>query len=130
VLTVHLYAGKQGSEFVYYEDDGETYAHEKGDYHKRTITFDAAAKAFRFAKAEGNRTSKFKQIRLVMHGFETLPKELTVQGKKIAWQADSAPMLKSGSGFDPLGTQSAGSAGKGVKALMFGNSGDAFSVSW
>jgi hypothetical protein len=53
-----------------------------------------------------------------------------VQGKKIVWQADSTPMLKNGSGYDPLGAQSSGNAGKGAKALMFGNSGDAFSVSW
>lgn len=131
ILTVHLYAGKQGSEFVYYEDDGETYAHEKGDYHKRSMTFDAATKNFRFAKAEGNRTSKFKQIRLVMHGFESLPKELMVQGKKIALQNDSTPLLKGSSGFDPLGAQTgSGISSKGVKVIMFGNSGEAFSVSW
>jgi alpha-glucosidase len=131
VLTVHLYAGKQGSEFVYYEDDGESYAHEKGDFYKRILSFDAASKTLRFTKPEGKRSSKFKQVRLVLHGFGGLPQEITVAGKKIALINDAVPLLKPSAGYDPLGTAQTGGAGRSqAKALIFGLSAEELSVKW
>lgn len=130
VLTVHLYAGKQGSDFVYYEDDGETYLYEKGDFYKRTLSYDAAQKTLRFAKPEGKRPSKFKQVRLTLHGFDALPQEITVAGKKVALTNDSATLLKPSAGYDPLGAQAGSAQRSQAKVLVFGLGAEEFLVKW
>lgn len=66
-LDVHIYRGKDTSAYVYYEDDGASYAYEQGDYYQRTIRY--APGGITLDKAEGHRSSKFKYIRLVLHGF-------------------------------------------------------------
>jgi alpha-glucosidase len=130
VLTVHCFAGKQGSDFVYYEDDGEGYAYEQGEFYKRTITFDAAKKTVRFEKPEGTSASKFKRIRLVLHGFDALPQYVSVAGKKAALTTDTTLFLKPLSGFDPLGAQGQGIERRSAKTTTFPNASEAFLVSW
>ncbi|WP_245849662.1 glycoside hydrolase family 31 protein [Hymenobacter crusticola] len=71
-LYLHIYKGDKPTSFVYYEDDGTTYAHEKGQYVKRTITLDPAARALELGKMEGSFKSKFKNVEVVFHGFESL----------------------------------------------------------
>jgi alpha-glucosidase len=72
-LYLHIYANhKEGqiSEFVYYEDDGETYNNEKGEFLKRKISYNPAKNEITIEKTEGNYISKFANIQLVLHGFE------------------------------------------------------------
>jgi alpha-glucosidase len=72
-LYLHVYANKKEaaiSEFVYYEDDGETYNNEKGEFLKRKISYNPAKNEITISKAEGNYVSKFANIQLVLHGFE------------------------------------------------------------
>jgi len=76
ILEVNIWHGKEANTFVYYEDDGLTYDHQNGAYYKRQITFNPAKKIIGFSTVEGSFTSKYNQIKLVLHGFETI-----VQGK-------------------------------------------------
>jgi alpha-glucosidase len=71
-LQVHLYKGNTANTYTYYEDDGATYAYEKGGYYKRTIQYDPLLSAINFSKAEGSNASKFRFIKLVLHGFNSL----------------------------------------------------------
>src|SRR5690606_15987265 len=63
-LFLHVYQGKVKNEFVYYEDDGETYAYEKGAFYKRRMIYDPAARAITLEKAAGQSSSRFSVISL------------------------------------------------------------------
>ncbi len=69
VLYLHLWKGKTGSEYVYYEDDGETYQYEQNNYYKRTITYDPGTNSVKLSAKEGNYKTKFTELRIVLHGF-------------------------------------------------------------
>jgi len=67
-LVLHVYKGPD-NRFDYYEDDGSTYQYEKGAYYQRTIRLDAAAGTITLDKPTGSASSKFKHVRLALHGF-------------------------------------------------------------
>ncbi|MEI7983229.1 MAG: DUF5110 domain-containing protein, partial [Bacteroidota bacterium] len=72
ILELHIYNGKKPNSFLYYEDDGTTYQYEKGEFYKRSITFDPVKKSIVLGKVEGSFQSKFSDIRLVLHSFGEL----------------------------------------------------------
>ena len=67
-LYVHVYAGGTNNQFVYYEDDGESFDYSKGSFYKRTIAYQPESKLIEIEKKEGNSLSKFKVITMVWHG--------------------------------------------------------------
>ncbi len=95
VLHVHVFNGTERSEFVLYDDDGETLDYRKGQFRKRTIAFDPAAGQLSFSRPEGAFESPFRKIRLVLHGFDEI-REATVNGKASTLQSEVVRML------DPL----------------------------
>jgi len=74
ILYVHIWKGKKANSFVYYEDDGNSYEYEKGAYYTRKINYDPAAGKIVFDKTEGAYTSRFNNIKLVLHGFDIADK--------------------------------------------------------
>jgi alpha-glucosidase len=70
ILQIHIWAGKEANEFLYYEDEGSTYDYEQGVYNKRTVRFDPKKKQVSFSEVEGTFPSKYLQISLELHGFE------------------------------------------------------------
>ena len=95
VLTVHVFNGAERSEFVYYDDDGETLDHRKGQFRKRVIAFDPATKQLSFSRADGNFAARFRKTRLILHGFGPV-QAVTVNGAATAVQSQVVRML------DPL----------------------------
>lgn len=77
-LAIHIYKGDVDNSVTYYEDDGASFAYEKGAYYKRTIVYDAAARSIRFGAAEGSYKSKFNKLEIVLHGFGDAPALNTV----------------------------------------------------
>jgi alpha-glucosidase len=71
ILYLHIWKGDSTTTFTYYEDDGETYGYEKGEYYKRTITIKGKEKEILFSAVEGNYKSKFEKIKVIFHGFQT-----------------------------------------------------------
>lgn len=69
ILELNIWYGTEASSFVYYEDDGLSYDYEKGTYYKRTIHFDPVNQVITLDKPEGSFVSKYKQIKLILHGF-------------------------------------------------------------
>lgn len=90
-LFLHVYKGAIKNEFVYYEDDGESYAYEKGAFYKRAITYDPAAGTLVLAAPTGQSSSKFKFVQLILHGF----------GKQENMQAGTIAFIQPISRFDP-----------------------------
>jgi len=81
-LQIHVYYGNRGSNFVYYEDDGQTYEYEKGVFHRRTISFDPPGGEITLSKVEGSYASKFKTVDMILHGFEKR-NQISVNGKTV-----------------------------------------------
>ncbi|MDB5192784.1 MAG: alpha-glucosidase [Segetibacter sp.] len=69
-LFLHVYKGHLSSSYTYYEDDGETYDYEKGEYYKRIITYSPTTNKIVLGKKEGKYKSKFEKLTVVPHGFE------------------------------------------------------------
>jgi len=95
VLYVHVFNGAEHSEFVYYDDDGETLNYRKGQFRKRVITFDPGDRQLSFSRPDGGFTARFPKIKVILHGFGTV-RGATVNGKTTAVQSQVVRML------DPL----------------------------
>jgi alpha-glucosidase len=85
VLYVHIWKGNSNNSFVYYEDDGNTYNYEKSGFYKRTISYLPQSNEIVFDAREGNYSSKFDRIELVLHDFEK-PASATVNGSSVNLQ--------------------------------------------
>lgn len=72
-LAIHIYKGDVNNSVTYYEDDGASFAYQKGAYYKRTIDYDAGARTIRFGAVEGSYKSKFNKLEIVLHGFGDAP---------------------------------------------------------
>ncbi|HEY5825727.1 MAG TPA: TIM-barrel domain-containing protein, partial [Cyclobacteriaceae bacterium] len=79
-LILHIYNGGP-SQFEFYQDNGETFDYQTGAFAKRNILFDPEAKKIILSKTEGEYSSPFKKIKLMLHGFDH-SKELIVGNKK------------------------------------------------
>lgn len=77
-LAIHIYKGDVNNSVTYYEDDGASFAYEKGAYYKRAITYDAQARRIQFGAVEGSYKSKFSKLEIVLHGFGDVPSLKTV----------------------------------------------------
>jgi len=79
---LNVWYGDTPNSFSYYEDDGTTYQYEDGKYYVRKIDFDPQGHQIVLDNAEGNYTSKFNEVHLVLHGF---PQNalFTVNGKSV-----------------------------------------------
>ena len=99
-LAFHIYKGDVDNAYAYYEDDGATFAYEKGAYYKRTISYSAAARSITFGAVEGSFKSKFSKLDIVLHGFgETPPlklngKALTVAPRSFGFMDDDTAQVK------------------------------------
>ncbi|MBC9911061.1 TIM-barrel domain-containing protein [Chitinophaga varians] len=102
-LFLHLYKGSQPNTFVYYEDDGESFSYEKGDYYERTITYDPAQQTLTLQKPQGSYSSQFHHIKLILHGFDS-KQRVTVNGSTAAVSANPFSFLSPISRFDPQGS--------------------------
>lgn len=125
-LTLHVYNGTEANTFVYYEDDGSSFDYEKGVFYKRAITFDPAQKRIAFAQAEGTYHTKFKYIRLMLHGFEQA-NAATTDGAALPVKDDGFSFLRQISKFDP--EKSAGEVDVNrVKTAVVANRSSGFEV--
>lgn len=124
-LVLHVYKGSQNNTFVYYEDDGETYNYEKGDYYRRKISYDAVQRKIVFDKVEGIFKSKFNQLKLVFHGFDAKDKLQTSGSLKDDFVSFIAPISR----FDPQGTANP-TVGCKVKSVTIANKSSQFEIKY
>jgi alpha-glucosidase len=105
-LTVHIYNGDVSNSFVYYEDDGKSFAYEKGAFYKRLISYNPSTKQISFAKAEGSYKTHFKFIKLALHGFDVQgltngDKKINTTNSRYGWLAAAANTDPQGSAYTP-----------------------------
>ncbi len=83
ILELHIWNGAEPNLFTYYEDDGSSYNYEKGDYYKRNIRFVPDKKQIEIGAVGGTYVSKFNQLKLLLHGFDTKLKVIRTDGNEI-----------------------------------------------
>jgi alpha-glucosidase len=99
-LILHIYDG-DNSQFDFYQDDGETFDYQNGAFAKRSILLEGKKKKITITATEGNYTSSYKKIKLVLHGFDQVA-EMVIHNQKHtllpATHSFFTPLEK----FDPI----------------------------
>lgn len=128
-LEIHVYAGDEGNEFVYYEDDGETFDYTNKDYYQRLITYNPVGKQIKIEKPEGKYNSTIKHISLKLHGFEA--DCFGLNGSEISPEIKDYQFIEPISNFDPI-DQAVPHRLKinNLKSINFKNSNEAITISW
>lgn len=85
ILLLHIYKGNEPTTYTYYEDDGETYNYEKGNFYKREILYDGLSNKLQLKPKEGSYTSKFNKLKIILHGFE--------QNKELEYNLQNSGMI-------------------------------------
>jgi alpha-glucosidase len=78
-MILHVYRGS-GSQFEMYEDDGETFNYQNGNFAKRIISYEPGQRKMVLTKSEGDYTTSYKKMKLMLHGFSE--DEIIVNGQK------------------------------------------------
>ncbi|MBA2250674.1 MAG: glycoside hydrolase family 31 protein [Chitinophagaceae bacterium] len=69
ILYIHVWKGNAVNNFTWYEDDGNTFGYEKNIFSKRIISYQPVNNIINIGKTEGSYDSKYKKIKLILHGF-------------------------------------------------------------
>lgn len=108
-LILHVYAAPGGIEPVdvefqteYYEDDGESLAHENGAYYRRQLIHDTIAREVVLSAVEGSFASGFSKLRVVLHGAGEV--RARVNGQTVAHELIDHRWMEPVSRFDPFST--------------------------
>ncbi len=94
ILQIHIWNGRSGSSFIYYEDDGISLAEEVNKSYTRNLQFEPVKKQINLSAVKGTYQSRFKQVKLVMHGFSNETKSLLINGKKVKVQTNEQGLLE------------------------------------
>lgn len=99
-LILHVYHGKESSEFLLYMDDGETFDYQKGSSLKRKITYAGAEKKLTISAGEGTYIPSYKKIKLVFHGSKE--NQVTVNGASVAISDHTHSFFTPLEKYDPI----------------------------
>ena len=102
ILEVHVYAGPEGSVFGYYEDDGETYNFEQGDFYRRKLVFEPQNRQLHFEAKEGTYASHFEQAQIFFHGYPAEELSVRYQDQDVEIHVDDYRFVEPISNFDPF----------------------------
>lgn len=100
-LILHIYCGAGDHSFQYYDDDGTTYAFEKGAFSSRVIRYSGNKNTVLIEKQEGSFANGMKQVKVVLHGSES-PQQVTVNGKAIKTTVTRMTFFEPLEKYDPI----------------------------
>jgi alpha-glucosidase len=84
-LQLQVFAGGNQTSYLY-EDDGETYAHERGRYRALTFVTEANKAGFRIrVTTEGQYDEASMRFSYLIHGLDRKPDRITVNGRNIVY---------------------------------------------
>jgi alpha-glucosidase len=127
-MYLHVYMGSVNNSFVYYEDMGDGYENINGKFYKRIIQFNANKKEIAFNGVEGSYASKFKNIKLILHGFNN-QNTFKLNNNPIKTKNETIELIPGVSQFDPIGKSIEGKKSTVISLTMKNESGQ-FSVNW
>lgn len=87
-LTLLLYPAKGSGESALYEDTGDGFGYENGEYSRRTISCKAADRrvTVRIGEREGSFIPNRQRVTLELHGIGSDPSKVTANGAEIGWR--------------------------------------------
>lgn len=129
VLRIHLYHSDQSNSFLYYEDDGESYDYEKNAFYKRDLKYNAEEGEFYFESVQGSAKSKYKQMQLIFHGFESFERTIEVNGEQIEVMGEQMILFPPICKLDPKGKVETKIA-EWVQVIRFVNDDEKVTVRW
>ncbi|MDR2465771.1 MAG: glycoside hydrolase family 31 protein [Prevotellaceae bacterium] len=127
-LYLHVYKGKTATEFVYYEDDGESFDYQRGDFHERRISYLPAESKIVIDKPSGTLPSKFPLLKLLLHGFGRIGTASLNGQEARPLTEEECSFLDPVSAFDPQGWEKPLS-GCCVKTLELPNDSERMEIS-
>ncbi len=127
-MYLHVYNGSASNTFVYYEDAGDGYENQNGKYYKRSITFTGAKNELVLGDVEGSFVSKFKNIKVILHGFASNT-SFKANGTAASTQQEVIELIPGVSQFDPIGKSIEGKKST-VLSLLVKNSNGKITISW
>lgn len=98
-MELHVYAGEDNA-YEYYEDDGETFAHEQGQFYRRTLQL--KSNQIHFSEVSGEFTSVFVEVKVILHGFADLS-SAEVAGQSYGVGTETYRYTEPITQFDPVG---------------------------
>jgi alpha-glucosidase len=128
-LYLHVYWGKDPSEYIYYEDDGITFAYKNGSSMIQKFLFDPDRKQIVIEAPLGSYQSKFSKIALILHGFDDQKNKMTINGNRADMQDMTIDLLTSLGEKDPLNA-SARKFMQKVNQLMVDNISGKMVIAW
>jgi alpha-glucosidase len=100
ILDLHIYAGKEASSYIHYEDDGISPDYKNGKFLKREIIWNTELKKLIFSNTEGDFQSKFHQVKVYFHGIKS--ESVFYNGKVATTSKEDFAFLGKLTDFDPL----------------------------
>jgi alpha-glucosidase len=101
-LILHAYTGGSTSSFTHYEDDGQTFDYQKGDFARRDFIYLPESRKIIFEKAEGNYKSNLKKLRIVWHGVYAQLEDIRVNGTPFMVSREVNQFFGPLEKFDPI----------------------------
>lgn len=107
VLEIHVYKGESETSFTRYEDDGESFAYEQGNYCIQQFIHNGQQQQLTIEKAKGQRSSQYKKYVAYFHGFGAI-KNVLVNNIDKQVQHKNYRFLQPLRSFDPVGSVNEG----------------------
>jgi alpha-glucosidase len=95
-----VYAGPD-SEFVLYDDDGETFAYREGAFYTCNIRFSSERRRIELLKTSKAYKPHFHQWKIVFHGFSGCP-AFQVNGQTVPVRQETLQLFEPLEKFDPI----------------------------
>jgi alpha-glucosidase len=126
-LILHIYCGRDSSDFLLYSDDGETFDYQLGKCSKRLIQMRGSENKVILSASEGNYIPPFKKIKIVLHG--TKANVLNVNGNPLSLVSHVHSYFSPLEKYDPINEpDSMGEEDVKVTAIEYIN--DKIEISW
>jgi alpha-glucosidase len=101
-LILHVYNGNTENSFLLYEDDGLTFDYQQNKFAKRTLTFKPKKNQICIGKQDGEFASIVKVVKLVLHGFDSKPSVVRVNGEDRTIVPEMNRFFAGLEKFDPI----------------------------
>jgi alpha-glucosidase len=101
-LILHVYDGNSDNSFLFYEDDGISYNYQKSRFASRVISFNASSKQIIIGKQSGEFSSSLHLVKLVLHGFDSKPLKIKVNGADRSIVPEINSFFAGLEKFDPI----------------------------